>query len=161
MGIIKASKAAVVEATLIPPPADHGGRSNSGNVHQVKARLTIPDEWVKKQSFDTVEILLVGHLKTKILFSGNSSPSCRRSICGTLGFNEVASLGNYLGVPLLNDRVTSSTYRFLIEKLEHRLVGWKARSLSFAGIGTSAEIRTLEKIDANALSTAWRRATAG
>ncbi|KAL4346847.1 hypothetical protein GQ457_17G009160 [Hibiscus cannabinus] len=46
----------------------------------------------------------------------------------------------YLGVPLLHKRVTKETYRYLLDRIEQRLSGWAARTLSLAGKITLAKV---------------------
>lgn len=43
------------------------------------------------------------------------------------------NLGKYLGLPLLNDRVSKVRFNFVIQKIQNRLTGWKAQNLSLAG----------------------------
>ncbi|KAE8717289.1 hypothetical protein F3Y22_tig00110053pilonHSYRG00038 [Hibiscus syriacus] len=57
----------------------------------------------------------------------------RTMIANELGFEEVSNLGKYLGVSLLHDRVTTATYRYIIEKVEQCFSGWVAKTLSLAG----------------------------
>lgn len=39
----------------------------------------------------------------------------------------------YLGLPLLHDRVTVSTFNFIVSKVRQKLSGWEAKKLSLAG----------------------------
>lgn len=71
--------------------------------------------------------------KTKVYFSKNTSACSRRAICSQLGYTEMSSLGKYLGVPLITGRVSSSTYSYLSQRLQSKLAGWKAKTLSLAG----------------------------
>lgn len=71
--------------------------------------------------------------KSKAYFSKNVPSQDRRRISRTLGIQETDSLGKYLGVPLINGRVTTTTYRYILEKVQAKLAGWKAKSLSLAG----------------------------
>ncbi|GMI86798.1 hypothetical protein HRI_002349100 [Hibiscus trionum] len=77
--------------------------------------------------------------KTQIYFSKNVSHDIRVSIGQSLGFEVVEDLGKYLGVPLLHKRVSKATYAYLLEKMEKRLSGWVAKSLSLAGRITLAK----------------------
>ncbi|CAN1187377.1 Putative ribonuclease H protein At1g65750 [Linum perenne] len=43
------------------------------------------------------------------------------------------NLGNYLGVPVLHDRTTSRTYQKVLDRIDSKLSGWKAKTLSLAG----------------------------
>jgi len=50
----------------------------------------------------------------------------------SLVFEVVNDLDKYLGVPLLHKRVTKGTYQYLIHKVQQKLSGWKAKTLSLA-----------------------------
>ncbi|CAL1377016.1 unnamed protein product [Linum trigynum] len=47
-------------------------------------------------------------------------------------------LGRYLEVPVLHGRVTNKTFRYIIDRIDQRLAGWKADNLSLAGRVTLA-----------------------
>ncbi|KAA3473665.1 LINE-1 reverse transcriptase isogeny [Gossypium australe] len=53
--------------------------------------------------------------KTNIFFSKSVDYSLRMGISDFFGFQEVTILGHYLGVPLLHDKVTSSTLCFVVD----------------------------------------------
>ncbi|CAN1818735.1 Putative ribonuclease H protein At1g65750 [Linum perenne] len=61
-------------------------------------------------------------------------------------------LGRYLGVPVLHDRITRRTYQPIFERLDAKLSGWKASSLSLAGRITLA-LSILNAIPAYAMQT--------
>lgn len=44
--------------------------------------------------------------------------------------------GKVFGQPLLDDRMTKSTFSPIVEKVQSRFSGWKASSLSLAGTAT-------------------------
>lgn len=71
--------------------------------------------------------------KTKILFSKNIENGLAKNICDRSGFSKCNNLGRYLGILLLQNRISFSTYSYLLEKIQDRLAGWKAESLSMAG----------------------------
>ncbi|KAA3466982.1 reverse transcriptase [Gossypium australe] len=73
--------------------------------------------------------------KSNMFFSKNVDVN----ISQLFGFQKVLNLGNYLGVPLLHDRVTKSTLDFVIGKVRNKLQNWDARKLSFAGRVTLAQ----------------------
>ncbi|CAN1149596.1 Putative ribonuclease H protein At1g65750 [Linum perenne] len=50
-----------------------------------------------------------------------------------MGIRATQNLGHYLGVPLLHGRITRTTYDFLLTRLDDKLAGWKANTLSLAG----------------------------
>ncbi|XP_039006913.1 uncharacterized protein LOC120134548 [Hibiscus syriacus] len=70
------------------------------------------------------------------------------------GFEEVTNLGKYIGVPLLHGRMTKETHKYLIEKVEKRLVGWVAKTLSIAGRITLAKV-VLQVILYYAMQSTW------
>lgn len=83
--------------------------------------------------------LRVSMSKTRIHFSKNLPQHTIRSICAKLNIQKTEDLGRYLGVPLLHRRVTKDTYRFILEKVQKKLSGWAAKSLSLAGRMTLAQ----------------------
>lgn len=48
-----------------------------------------------------------------------------------LGFHSTSNLGKYLGFSLKHPRSSTQDYNFIIEKVQSKLVGWKANLLSF------------------------------
>lgn len=68
--------------------------------------------------------------KTIIWFSSSSPSYQRSSICSSLGVLATTSLGRYLGVPILHQRVCKTTYQYLVDKVRHKLASWKIRTLS-------------------------------
>ncbi|CAN1825156.1 Putative ribonuclease H protein At1g65750 [Linum perenne] len=46
---------------------------------------------------------------------------------------ETTNLGKYLGVPLLHGRATNNQYKYILENLDAKLLGWKSETLSLAG----------------------------
>ncbi|KAL8161608.1 LOW QUALITY PROTEIN: hypothetical protein V2J09_013097 [Rumex salicifolius] len=49
------------------------------------------------------------------------------------GLDVTRNLGNYLGVLVLNQKVTEETFEPLLNKVKTRLAGWKGKMLSMAG----------------------------
>ncbi|CAL1383991.1 unnamed protein product [Linum trigynum] len=76
--------------------------------------------------------------KSCVFFSKNTRGQLKKSISDTLGMQPTNNLGRYLGVPVVHGRVTKDTYKYILEKVDQRLAGWKARSLSLAGRVTLA-----------------------
>jgi len=62
-------------------------------------------------------------------------------------------LGKYLGVPTINGRITKATYKHVVEWVEKRLAGWKAKCQSLAGRITLIQ-STLAAILAYTMQTA-------
>ncbi|KAK5845345.1 hypothetical protein PVK06_001517 [Gossypium arboreum] len=71
--------------------------------------------------------------KTNIFFSKGVDEDTVVLISSLLGFQRVHNLGHYLGVLLLHQRITSSTLRFVVEKVHEKLNSWEAKKLSLAG----------------------------
>jgi hypothetical protein len=55
--------------------------------------------------------------KTKIFFSKNVSQALTNNISRNNDFKTTKDLGKYLGVPLLHQRVTKQTYKYIIKNL--------------------------------------------
>ncbi|KAH1032453.1 hypothetical protein J1N35_044627 [Gossypium stocksii] len=70
--------------------------------------------------------------KSNIYFSKSTEGSVRNQIPQMFGFQEVLNLSTYLRVPLLHERITSSTLSFIVEKVKRKLQNWDARNLSIA-----------------------------
>lgn len=71
--------------------------------------------------------------KTRVYFSQNVDSRVRGQICSESSFQATNDLGKYLGVPVLHNRVSRSSFQFILDKIDQRLSGWKAKMLSFAG----------------------------
>ena len=71
--------------------------------------------------------------KSKLFLSPNISHSLASGISQILGIPLTKNLGKSLGVPIIHGRVTKQTYSEVLEKVQSRLSGWKAKNLSLAG----------------------------
>ncbi|KAA3465045.1 LINE-1 reverse transcriptase isogeny [Gossypium australe] len=69
--------------------------------------------------------------KSNIYFSKGTDNSDREQ--------EVQNLDFYLGVPLLHNRVTKSTFSFVVDKVRRKFNSWDARKLSIVGRVTLAQ----------------------
>lgn len=78
--------------------------------------------------------------KTKILFSKNVEGPLAQRISTKSGFSKTFNLGKYLSVPLLHNRVSVSTYSYILKKIQGRLAGWKVDRLSIAGTVTLCKL---------------------
>lgn len=65
----------------------------------------------------------VSVVKTKICFSNNVETSLAKSISDMSGYTRYNNLGKYLGVPLLHNIISFSTYIYVLEKIQNRLSG--------------------------------------
>ncbi|CAN1347607.1 Putative ribonuclease H protein At1g65750 [Linum perenne] len=81
----------------------------------------------------------VGYGKSAIFCSKNIDRRTTATISSTLGIPLTQDLGRYLGVPVLHERVTKHTYQDVIDRIDQRLSGWKAKSLTLAGRVTLAQ----------------------
>lgn len=70
--------------------------------------------------------------KSRVWFSPNTPLYLKNAICTEFGILPTAALGSYLGVPLVHGKLKGMHYKFLVEKVEKRLAGWKIRFLSKA-----------------------------
>ena len=84
-------------------------------------------------SFCKLAAQKVNLAKSRVLFSPNVSRRCKRSICRKLGINATQNLGRYLGFPLLYKGRSEDAFNFVIDKVQKKLNGWKAKFLSKAG----------------------------
>ncbi|XP_039030625.1 uncharacterized protein LOC120165108 [Hibiscus syriacus] len=64
--------------------------------------------------------------KMSIYFSNNVAEQVIEDISSGFQYTRVENLGKYLGVPLLHNRVTKSTYQYIVQKVQDRLSGWQA-----------------------------------
>ena len=83
-------------------------------------------------SFCSLSGQKVNNAKSRVFFSPNVNPDTRANLCEILEFKSTPTLGKYLGFPIKH-LGTRQDFRFIIERIQSRLVGWKANLLSFAG----------------------------
>lgn len=77
--------------------------------------------------------LKVNLSKSQIFCSPNTSAGTKRVIAESMGIPLSPHLGSYLGIPLINKRVSKNTFNFVIDKMRRKLATWQADSLSMAG----------------------------
>ena len=53
----------------------------------------------------------------------------KSKISNITGIKFTKSSGNYLGFPLINNRTSKRTFNYIVEKVQVRLTGWKAKNL--------------------------------
>jgi hypothetical protein len=72
--------------------------------------------------------------KTKVLFSKNMVQISKVRISSALGFTRTTYLGRYLGMPLIQGRVSAYFLIATIEqKMDRRIASWKTEKFSLAG----------------------------
>lgn len=70
--------------------------------------------------------------KSSILFSRNVENDRRRSAEPASKYLRT-DLGSYFGVPLHRGKKIYQSYNYVVEKMQQKLSGWKAKCLSLAG----------------------------
>ncbi|XP_020114730.1 uncharacterized protein LOC109728671 [Ananas comosus] len=75
----------------------------------------------------------INYSKSAIIFNRRMSEVQRDAIRLELNINDAPLQGKYLGNPLFLERSLTNTFEFVINRLQKRLTGWKAKSLSHAG----------------------------
>ena len=78
--------------------------------------------------------------KSRIYFSSNVSDELKEEISERLGIRETNNIGKYLRFPLKHQGVPRNPYNFIVEKVMNKLVGWKAKYLSFAKASCSNKV---------------------
>ena len=84
------------------------------------------------ESFCELSGQKVSQDKSRVFFSPNVSADGRTDLCNILGFRSTPLLGKYLGFPIKHSG-TPQNFGFILERVQGRLVGWKANLLSFVG----------------------------
>jgi hypothetical protein len=77
--------------------------------------------------------------KTCVYFSKNVDTQLREDILHHTGFNQVNSLGMYLGANLDPGRSLRGKFNHIVNKIQRKLNGWKQQCLSLAGRITLAK----------------------
>lgn len=95
---------------------------------------------------------LMNRTKSILWFSPNTPGYLKHSISTGLGITCTASLGTYLGVPLIHGRVTKSTYQYLVDRVRRKLTAWKINFLSRAARVTLIQT-TLRAIPIHAMQS--------
>ncbi|CAL1358445.1 unnamed protein product [Linum trigynum] len=81
---------------------------------------------------------LVSREKSVVFFAKNTNRTISSSTTSILGMPATQDLGRYLGVPVLHGRVTKDTYRYILDRINSKLSGWKAKNLTLGGRVTLA-----------------------
>ncbi|CAL1354280.1 unnamed protein product [Linum trigynum] len=70
--------------------------------------------------------------KSRVFFSKNVTHARSSELSAALDIPTTMNLGRYLGVPVIHDRISKATYVDLIDRIDTRLAGWKANTMSLA-----------------------------
>lgn len=76
---------------------------------------------------------LVSEDKSSIFFSPSTEPEVREEVCTILNIMTEAPTDKYLGLPAIVGADRSDNFRFLIDRVLKRLLGWKEKNLSTGG----------------------------
>ena len=71
--------------------------------------------------------------KSRVYFSPNVDIDSRESLCDILGFKSTPNLGKYLGFTIKHRGASNQDLNFVLDRVKHKLAGWKANLLSLAG----------------------------
>lgn len=71
--------------------------------------------------------------KSSLFVSNNVNVNHARSLSTLCGIPLTKDLGIYLGIPMIHKRKGKHHFDHIIHKMQHKLSGWKAKYLSFAG----------------------------
>lgn len=75
----------------------------------------------------------ISQMKSSVHFSANTPVAVKTAVCDILGIQECMHNGTYLGNLFCNFKSKKAVFYPLIEKLGHKLEGWRQRNLSSAG----------------------------
>ncbi|KAL8130769.1 LOW QUALITY PROTEIN: hypothetical protein V2J09_012252 [Rumex salicifolius] len=93
-----------------------------------RVRGTIAVEFI-----NSIQGQMVNREKSLIYFSPNVLQATSQRISSILGSPSVQDLGIYLGVPILHGRVSKSTYKDAVLKVQSRAKSWNPKRISMAG----------------------------
>ncbi|CAL8990846.1 unnamed protein product, partial [Prunus brigantina] len=88
------------------------------------------------EKFCSVSGQAVNFDKSAIFCSPNTPNVLAQDLSRICGSPLTANLGNYLGMPILHNKVCKDTYGGLVNKVQNRLTSWKSKHLSLAGRAT-------------------------
>lgn len=75
----------------------------------------------------------VNFRKSTVTFSSNTRDTIRAQVCATLQVQEVATPGNYLGMPMSMGRRKNAAFKFLLDRVSQKIQAWKHKSISKGG----------------------------
>ena len=71
--------------------------------------------------------------KSRVVFSPNVDAHSKLSICNKLGISATSEIGRYLGFPIFHKGQNCNAFNFVIDKVQSKLAGWKAKVISPVG----------------------------
>ncbi|XP_019158195.1 PREDICTED: uncharacterized protein LOC109154910 [Ipomoea nil] len=77
--------------------------------------------------------LNINHTKSLIFCSNNTPNRVKRRMGDMANIPITENLGKYLGIPILQKRVSKNHFNYIINNMKRKLNQWKAESLSLAG----------------------------
>ncbi|XP_028080539.1 uncharacterized protein LOC114282098 [Camellia sinensis] len=80
--------------------------------------------------------LKINHHKSKLFVSPNIERRSAKEMSNKTGIPLTSDLGRYLGVPIIHGRVNRGIFTHILDKMQRRLAGWKAYTLSMVGRAT-------------------------
>nr|AIK35195.1 LINE-type retrotransposon LIb DNA [Ipomoea batatas] len=84
-------------------------------------------------TFSSTSGLQVNLSKSTIFCSPNLHAGLRKQIGDKMNIPTSDNLGTYLGIPMLQKRVSRHTFSSVVEKMRKKLATWKASTLNMAG----------------------------
>ena len=78
----------------------------------------------------------LNNMKFGVFFSKQTDQNKQRAIKHVLQMRSLKKDAIYLGSPLFLTKVRSKDFKYLVERVESKLVGWRSKSLSWAGRST-------------------------
>lgn len=100
------------------------GEASEKQISRMMARM---------EAFSKISGLKINLSKSLIYCSLNTCCRVKRKIAEVAKVEVTDKMGSYLGIPILQKRVSKGTFAYIIEKMKRKLAGWKIESLSLAG----------------------------
>ncbi|KAK3211028.1 hypothetical protein Dsin_015734 [Dipteronia sinensis] len=98
-------------------------------------KATVRQAEIKKECIDIFCVVSSQHVsftRSRVFCSRNTKDSIAKEIDAVCDSPLTKNSGKYLGVPLINGRVTNETNKEIVENTQKRLASWKSVTLSLA-----------------------------
>lgn len=82
------------------------------------------------ENFREISRQKISKSKSRIVFSRNVDAQSKISICNTLGITATSEIGRYLRIPIFHKGCNCNAFNFVIDSVQSKLAGWKAKVLS-------------------------------